>query len=60
MCAFGGGGRRDLLIATGSRYFSAKDWQEQPLAGSLFMVDVGIAGIPDHSVALSPDHARFG
>ena len=54
MCAFGGERRRDLLITTGSRYFNAKDWQEQPLAGSLFMIDVGIAGIPDHVAGLSP------
>ena len=53
MCAFGGERRRDLLITTGSRYFNGKDWEEQPLAGSLFMIDVGIAGIPDHVVDLS-------
>ena len=60
MCAFGGERRRDLLITTGSRYFDAKDWQEQPLAGSLFMIDVGIAGIPDHAVGLPPVQTESG
>ena len=60
MCAFGGERRRDLLITTGSRYFNAKDWLEQPLAGSLFMIDVGIAGIPDHVAALTPVPTESG
>lgn len=58
MCAFGGSGLRDLIITTGSRYFRPVDWEQQPLAGSLFMVNAGVVGMPDHVINARPQHIR--
>ena len=48
-CAFGGEGLRTLFVTSAREGLSEADLEDQPLAGSLFAVDVGVAGL-DHGV----------
>lgn len=43
-CSLGGPGLQTLYISTASEHFSAADHEREPLAGSLFQVDVPVAG----------------
>lgn len=45
-CAFGGPGLRTLFITSARVGLSEEQLEKQPLAGSLFAVDVGVAGWP--------------
>lgn len=45
-CAFGGEGLDLLFVTTGTFAFEASDVTEEPLAGSVLCVDVGIRGLP--------------
>jgi sugar lactone lactonase YvrE len=47
MCAFGGPDLKTLFITTATFPLSATTLRKQPLAGSIFAIDVGIAGIPE-------------
>jgi sugar lactone lactonase YvrE len=47
MCAFGGPGLRTLYITTAREGMAEEDHAREPLAGGLFAVDVGIAGLPE-------------
>jgi|GEM_PF-88285 len=45
-CAFGGPGYRQLFVTTATRGLSHEDLQQQPLAGRMLVLDVGVAGLP--------------
>ncbi|MDC0263881.1 SMP-30/gluconolactonase/LRE family protein [Verrucomicrobia bacterium] len=45
-CCFGGKDYRTLYITTASRDLDEEGHKEQPQAGGLFAVDVGLAGLP--------------
>ncbi|MGE5612547.1 MAG: SMP-30/gluconolactonase/LRE family protein [Bacillota bacterium] len=45
-CALGGPNLDELYITTASKNFTAKDWHDQPLAGSLFRAKVNVPGLP--------------
>jgi sugar lactone lactonase YvrE len=45
--AFGGAGYRTLFLTTGRRMYSAEKLAREPLAGGIFSVDVGVAGLPE-------------
>lgn len=45
-CAFGGPDLRTLYVTTASIGLDAAEIARQPLAGGLFAVDIGIAGVP--------------
>ncbi len=47
-CAFGGKGLQQLFITTARKEFNAEQLTIYPLSGSLFIADVGIAGLPPH------------
>lgn len=47
-CAFGGPDLRDLYITTATDGLDAAELEAQPLAGSLFRVQPGPAGMPTH------------
>jgi sugar lactone lactonase YvrE len=47
MCAFGGADLRTLYIATASEGISAQELKAEPLAGAIFAVDAGVAGLPE-------------
>ena len=44
-CAFGGEGLRTLYVTSAREGLSEAELADQPLAGSLFAVDVGVAGL---------------
>ena len=46
-CAFGGSGMRTLYITTATQRLSEQELAREPLAGGLFAVDVGIAGLAE-------------
>lgn len=46
-CAFGGANLDTLFITTPSEGLTADELAEQPLAGRLFAVDVGVKGLPE-------------
>ena len=46
-CAFGGPDMETLYVTTGSVRMTKEDLVEQPLAGALFAVDVGVKGLPE-------------
>ena len=46
-CAFGGPGLRTLFVTTARQRLTTEQLQRQPLAGSLFAIDVGVAGLPE-------------
>ena len=50
-CCFGGPDLRDLYVTTRRESLSERELQEQPLAGVLFRLDVGVAGLPTHAFA---------
>jgi sugar lactone lactonase YvrE len=48
-CVFGGPGRRQLFVTTATRGLDERRLREEPLAGHLLVIDVGVAGLP-HAV----------
>ncbi|MFC7399855.1 SMP-30/gluconolactonase/LRE family protein [Chelatococcus sp. GCM10030263] len=50
-CAFGGPGLATLFVTTATQRLDAYALQQQPLAGSLLAVDVGVAGLPEPAFA---------
>jgi sugar lactone lactonase YvrE len=46
-CAFGGAGMRTLYITTATQRLSEQELAREPLAGGLFAVDVGVAGLAE-------------
>lgn len=46
-CCLGGPDLRTLLITTGRRRLTDTELEEQPLAGSVLMVDVPVPGLPE-------------
>jgi len=50
-CCFGGPELRDLYVTTRREGLSDADVAEQPLAGSLLRLDVGVTGLPTHAFA---------
>lgn len=50
-CAFGGEGLRTLYVTTATQTLNAMERAEQPLAGALLALDVGVSGLPEHSFA---------
>ena len=50
-CCFGGPDLRDLYVTTRRESLSERELREQPLAGVLFRLDVGVAGLPTHAFA---------
>jgi sugar lactone lactonase YvrE len=50
-CCFGGTDLRDLYVTTRRESLSERELQQQPLAGVLFRLDVGVAGLPTHAFA---------
>jgi sugar lactone lactonase YvrE len=53
-CAFGGPGLRTLFITTARQRLTAEELERQPLAGSLFAVDAGVAGLPEPDFLPAP------
>jgi L-arabinonolactonase len=47
MCAFGGPDLRTLYITTARQGMSAAELAKEPLAGAIFALDAGIAGLPE-------------
>jgi L-arabinonolactonase len=47
MCAFGGPDLKTLFVTTAREGMSADELADEPLAGGLFAIDVGIAGLPE-------------
>jgi sugar lactone lactonase YvrE len=50
-CAFGGPGLATLYVTTATQKLDPKALQQEPLAGSLLAVDVGVAGLPEPAFA---------
>jgi len=50
-CCFGGPELRDLYVTTRREGLSDADVAEQPLAGALLRLDVGVTGLPTHAFA---------
>jgi len=50
-CAFGGDGMDELFITTASAGLTEEERREQPLAGSVFHVKVGVRGRPSYRFA---------
>ncbi|TIQ36634.1 MAG: SMP-30/gluconolactonase/LRE family protein [Mesorhizobium sp.] len=50
-CAFGGEDLRTLYVTTATQTLNAAERAEQPLAGALLALDVGVAGLPEHAFA---------
>jgi sugar lactone lactonase YvrE len=50
-CCFGGDDLRDLYVTTRREGLSATELAEQPLAGALFRLNVGVAGLPTDTFA---------
>ena len=50
-CCFGGDDGRSLYVTTASVDLSAGQLQQQPLAGSVFVTEVGVSGPPAHPFA---------
>jgi sugar lactone lactonase YvrE len=46
-CAFGGDDLRTLFVTSASRDLKGTELAEQPLAGGLFAIDVGVSGIAE-------------
>jgi L-arabinonolactonase len=46
-CAFGGPGLATLFVTSASIHLSSAELAEQPLAGGLFAIDVGVRGIAE-------------
>jgi sugar lactone lactonase YvrE len=46
-CAFGGAGLRTLFVTTASQKLSEAERKEQPLAGAVLAIEVGVAGIAE-------------
>jgi sugar lactone lactonase YvrE len=47
MCAFGGPDLRTLYITTAREGMSAEELEREPLAGSLFVAEPGVQGLPE-------------
>ena len=50
-CCFGGSDLRDFYVTTRREGLSERELREQPLAGVLLRLDVGVAGLPTHAFA---------
>jgi sugar lactone lactonase YvrE len=50
-CCFGGPELRDFYVTTRREGLSEAELAEQPLAGALLRLDVGVAGLPTHAFA---------
>lgn len=50
-CTFGGKELDELYITTATENFTPEQLQQQPLAGSLFRVKVGVCGLPSYRFA---------
>jgi sugar lactone lactonase YvrE len=50
-CAFGGPGLATLFVTTATQRLEPQTLKEQPLAGSLLALDVGVAGLPEPAYA---------
>ena len=50
-CCFGGPELRDLYVTTRREGLSGADVAEQPLAGALLRLDLGVTGLPTHAFA---------
>jgi sugar lactone lactonase YvrE len=50
-CCFGGPALRDLYVTTRRDGLSAAELARQPLAGALFRLDAGVAGLPTYAFA---------
>ena len=48
-CCFGGAGLRDLYVTTRRQSLNDAELADQPLAGALFRLDPGVAGLPTHA-----------
>ena len=53
-CAFGGADLRTLYITTASQHMSAGELADQPLAGALLSLDVGVRGLPEPRFRFTP------
>ncbi len=53
-CTFGGPDGRTLFVTTASRGLGPTGLQSQPLAGQVFALDVGVAGVPP--TVFTPEH----
>ncbi|TPM32832.1 SMP-30/gluconolactonase/LRE family protein [Mesorhizobium sp. B2-3-4] len=50
-CAFGGDGLATLYVTTATQKLSDAERAQQPLAGALLALDVGVAGLPEPAYA---------
>jgi sugar lactone lactonase YvrE len=50
-CGFGGDDGRSLFVTTATQELTPDELARQPLAGSLFVADVGVSGPPAHPFA---------
>ncbi len=53
-CAFGGDDLDILYVTTASQRMTDDELREQPLAGALLALDVGVRGLPEPCFALTP------
>ncbi len=49
MCAFGGDNLDILYVTSAREFLSESALSEEPLAGGVFAVDVGLRGLPEPS-----------
>jgi sugar lactone lactonase YvrE len=50
-CCFGGANFDQLFITTARHQLAPNQLEQQPLAGGLFVAEVGVAGLPAHAFA---------
>jgi sugar lactone lactonase YvrE len=48
-CAFGGDDLKTLFITTAQERFTPQQRKDQPLAGRLFCIDIGVTGAPTYA-----------
>ncbi len=53
-CAFGGQHFEHLFVTTTSQRMTAEELAAEPLAGTLLLLDVGVRGLPEPRVRLTP------
>lgn len=57
-CAFGGPDLDVLYVTTASQHLSEDELRQQPLAGALLALDVGVRGLPEPRFALGTSPSR--
>ncbi len=55
-CAFGGADGRTLFVTTARQEMSAHELAKFPLSGSVFQLNVGVAGLPKRKVVIPSVH----